>query len=75
MKISCLIFYVWGIWDFCTYPDKFTVSYSGGKMRREKAGQVLHENCARELKDFLLIFSFVTERICYQLDMLIILSI
>jgi hypothetical protein len=44
-------------------------------MKREKAGQVLHENCARELKDFLLIFSFVTERICYQLDMLIILSI
>jgi len=49
-------------------PAIFTVSYSGGKRRREKAGQ-------RKSKEFLLIFSFVTERIRYQLNEPIILSI
>ena len=44
-------------------------------MRLEKAGQVLHEHCARKLKEFLLIFSFVAERIRYQLDEPVILSI
>ncbi len=46
----------------------YTVSYSGGKMRREKAGQ-------RKSKEFLLNFSFVTERIRYELNEPIILSI
>jgi hypothetical protein len=44
-------------------------------MRWEKVGQVLHEHCARKLKEFLLIFSFVTEQIRFQLDKPVILSI
>jgi hypothetical protein len=53
---------------FWTYPDIFTVGYSVGKMRQEKVGQVLHEHCARKLKEFVLIFSFVTEQILKQLN-------
>ena len=61
-------FCVWGTWDYCTYPDIFTVSCSGGKMRQGLAGKALHEHYAIKLKEFLFVFAFVTERLCYQLD-------
>jgi len=43
-------------------------------MRREKAGKVFHEQSATKSKEFLSLFSFVTEWICYQLNKPIILS-
>ena len=55
-------------------PDIFSVSYSGGKMRREKVENVLHEHCAKKWKNFFF-FSFVTARIHHQLDEPAILSI